>query len=90
MGKFGGSLAGVPAFALGATVIKQLLEAPEKPWTESDGNSTGFPMFSPFRNPGGGCKPPPHCWVDFKSAPNGGGMLERCETLGELFRGRGG
>ena len=29
VGKFGGSLAGVPAFALGATVIKQLLEAPE-------------------------------------------------------------
>lgn len=28
-------------------------------------------------------------WI-FKSAPNGGGMLERCETLGELFRGRGG
>ena len=26
VGKFGGSLAGVPAFALGAAVIKQLLE----------------------------------------------------------------
>lgn len=28
MGKFGGSLAGVPAIALGAAVIKQLLEDP--------------------------------------------------------------
>ena len=43
VGKFGGSLAGVPAFALGATVIKQLLEAPEKPWTESDVELNGVP-----------------------------------------------